>query len=290
MKLQMTNIGFLLLFGALNSEASTLSAQEAASSNKAGAKYEHRMEKSYFKVGAGERHEVEGPYQRLVGDNGAFMVDTVTGATLAVRSAQQSGVLPQPLTQNPTEHSNIVRDYLLGAGVPADEVSGTHVTTTMAGNGSTAGGVQASQSRLLWYTTHLERSLGGIPVEGSFAFAALDSASQVITEGVYWPAIPAGVVSKAQELRQKLASPSGRAEFLSNTVKARPDTSDATGEVKIVHTSAGHHGAFEARAVYSVPLKSAVRGKAQAVMFDDSGTPVVLADQRPTGNDSANKR
>src|SRR5260370_20518509 len=115
MKLQISNMGFLLLFGALTSSAQE-SEPAAASSNAAGAKYEHKMEKSYFKVGAGERHEVEGPYQRLVGDNGAFMVDTVTGATLAVRSAQQSGVLPQPLTQNPTEHSKIVRDYLLGAG------------------------------------------------------------------------------------------------------------------------------------------------------------------------------
>src|SRR5262249_49704841 len=192
--------------------------------------------------------------------------------------------------QNPDEHNNRVRDYLLGAGVPADEISGMHVTTTMAGGGSTGGGVQVSQSRLLWYTSHLERSLGGIPVEGSFAFAALDSAGEVITEGVYWPAIHADVVSKAQQLKQTLASAGARAEFLGNTVKARPETANAPGEVKIVHTSAGHHGSFEAKAVYSVLVRSGGRGKAQSVLFDDSGAPVVLADQRPSGTNSGNKR
>ena len=50
----------------------------------AGAGYEHSMMKSRFDVGEGRRREVEGPYERIVGENGAFMIDTVTGATLAV--------------------------------------------------------------------------------------------------------------------------------------------------------------------------------------------------------------
>src|SRR5262249_1702015 len=150
------------------------STPDLASSKSEGAKYEHRVENSAFNLGGGAREERQGPYLRMSGDNGSFTVDTVTGATLAVRNASPTGMLPQPLTQNPDQHNSIVRDYLLGAGVPADEVSGIHVTTTMAGGGSTAGGIQASQSRLLFYTTHLERSVGGIPVEGSFAFAALD--------------------------------------------------------------------------------------------------------------------
>ena len=41
--------------------------------------------------------------------------------------------------------------------------------------------VEAQDGRL----AHLERSLGGIPVESSYGFAALDSAGRVITEGVY---------------------------------------------------------------------------------------------------------
>jgi hypothetical protein len=69
--------------------------------------------------------------------------------------------------------------------VPAAEVSGMHVTTTMAGGGPVRDGVQPAQSKLLWYTTHIERSLGEIPVESSYAFASLDNGGRVITEGVY---------------------------------------------------------------------------------------------------------
>ena len=49
-----------------------------------GAGYDHKLERSRFNVGAGARREVEGPYARVVGEKGAFMVDTITGATLAV--------------------------------------------------------------------------------------------------------------------------------------------------------------------------------------------------------------
>jgi len=277
----MTKISLLLLFGALTSEGAPPSPSAAA-----GAKYEHKMENSNFRLGTGERVEVQGVSERFVGDSGSFMVDTVTGATLAVRNPSQSGRLPRPLTQDPTEHSGIVQDYLLKAGVPANEVSGTHVTTTMGGGGPRSSGVEPSKSTLLWYTTHLERSLQGIPVEGSFAYAALDSAGEVITEGVYWPAIPANVVSNAEALKQKLDSPTERDAFLANVVKARPDAKEATGEVKIVHTSAGHHGDFEARAVYSAVVRSPNRGKAQLVRFDDTGALVVLADERPSGNNT----
>ena len=91
----------------------------------------------------------------MIGDKGVFFVDTVTGATLAVPNglalpkppadAPASGNYspealnyPQPMTTNPDEHSAAVKAYLVAAGVPASEVSGTHVTTTMAGGGRCA--------------------------------------------------------------------------------------------------------------------------------------------------------
>jgi hypothetical protein len=60
---------------------------DAPSISAAGVKYEHRLDMSRFDVGDGLRHEVDGPYERVVGDKGAFLIDRVTGATLAVRSA-----------------------------------------------------------------------------------------------------------------------------------------------------------------------------------------------------------
>jgi hypothetical protein len=117
------------------------------------------------------------------------------------------------------------------------------------------GGLQPAESKLLWYTTHLERSAGGIPVEGSFAFAALDSAGDVITEGVYWPAIPAKVIYRAQALSERVGSTNGHAAFLAGVRRAQSDLGDAVGEVRIVHTSAGHHGKFEAHALYSIVVR-----------------------------------
>jgi hypothetical protein len=294
----MASLGFLFVFGAWNTEqlmpARAEAQAEALAVSTGGARYEHRVAQSRFDVGTGAHKEVDGPYNRIVGDKGTFLIDTVTGATLATPNAPRavskgapvSNNYPQPLTKNPDKHSAVVRAYLVAAGVPAAEVSGTHVTTTMAGGGPMSAGVQPSKSTLLWYTTHLERSLGKIPVEGSYAFAALDNAGQVITEGVYWPAIPASVVHKAQALKQRLASANERAAFLAGVRAARPDVGDPVGTVKIVHTSAGHHGKFEAKAVYSVVMRSVEGGKAQIVRFDDTGASTVMADELPSARDS----
>ena len=182
--------------------ASTAMAADQPASGQGGVKYAHTLGVSRFAVGDGSRSETEGPFERVIGDKGVFFVDTVTGATLAVPNglalpkppvdapasgnySPQALNYPQPMTTNPDEHSAAVKAYLVAAGVPAAEVSGTHVTTTMAGGGPVRDGVQPAQSKLLWYTTHLDRSLGGIPVESSYAFAAFDNGGRVITEGVY---------------------------------------------------------------------------------------------------------
>jgi ribosomal protein L14 len=301
MKLRMASIGLFLFLGActtVNPVPATNEPPGRPTVGPEGAGYEHKVGQSRFNVGADARREVEGPYARVVGNRGAIMVDNITGATLAVPTRAFPAIPkgapiidpPRPLTENPEEHTAIVRAYLIGAGVPAAQVSGTHVTTTMAGGGPVKEGVQPARSRLLSYSTHLERSVAGIPVEGSFAFAALDSERQVITEGVYWPGIPSDVVQKARELRQRLESENGRASFLARVRAARPEMRETQGEVKIVHTSAGHHGKFEAKAVYTVVVRSPNGGKAQIIRFDETGAVVVMADERPTGTDSVKRQ
>jgi hypothetical protein len=309
--MQMRTVSIILLLGAgvWHGETVTAAAAESSVSTPGGVSYEHNLGKSRFDLGGGVYRETDGPFQRAIGEKGVFLLDNVTGATLGVRNSSlgpkpppdrqagasnssQSVAYPQPLTKNPDEHSVAVRAYLTAAGVPESEVSGTHVTTTMAGEGPVRDGLQPSQSKLLWYTTHLERSLGGIPVEGSYAFAALDSAGDVITEGVYWPAIPASVVFKAQALEERLASPSGQASFFATLRKAQSDLDDAAaaGEVKIVHTAAGYHGTFQARAVYSTVVRSAAGGKAQIRRFDETGAPVRLDNEVSKGIDSIKRK
>jgi hypothetical protein len=263
-----------------------------------GVRYGHRLENSRFDVGANARHEVDGPYERIIGDKGVFMIDRVTGATLAVPNAplaaekppaprEKGGSAdalpeikyPEPFSDKAEEHSAAAREYLLSAGIPEAEVSGMHVTATMAGGGPVNEGVQPARSHLLWYTTHLERSVGGVPVEGSFAFAALDRDRRVISEGVYWPEIPQRVVARAVALKQSIASPKEHAEFLTKARRAQPEIGDSEGSVVILHTSSGYHGEFQAHAVYSVVVRSAFGGKAQILRFDDAGSPLRLVDE-----------
>lgn len=292
------SLGLFLVLAACTSEQEPSSAKQpqsvAPTVNEEGAGYQHALAKSRFDAGAGVRREAEGGYERVVGGRGVFFVDTVTRATMVVPTFGAPGLpkgalgveYPRPLTENPDEHSAVVKAYFLEAGVPVAQVSGTHVTTTMAGGGPVRGGVSPAQSKLLWYTTHLERSVGGIPVEGSFAYAALDNALRVISEGVYWPDIPSDVVRGARELQRRLDSPNDRAEFLARVWASEASARETAGEVKIVHTSAGHHGGYEVRAVYSVVVRGPNGGKFRILRFDETGAPVTMSDERATTTDS----
>jgi hypothetical protein len=267
-----------------------------------GKSYVHKAEVSRFDPGAGARRDTEWPYERLVGDRGVFLTDRITGAILAVPSAPavpkppvdggapQATFYPRPLTDNADAHSADVRRYLVSTGIPEEEVSGTHVTTTMAGGGPVSGGVQPSESRLLWYTTHLERTVGGVAVEGSYAFAALDADGRVITEGAYWPSLSAKVVERAQAFRQKLESGTGLSDFQAAVRRQQPIVREATGEVKIVHTAGLYHGEFVAQALYVVVARNPNGGKAQILRFDDTGAPVRVPDEVSSGFDSEKQR
>jgi hypothetical protein len=307
MRVGIASIVVLLGSGVWCGAASTAMAADQPASGQGGVKYAHTLGVSRFAVGDGSRSETEGPFERVIGDKGVFFVDTVTGATLAVPNglalpkppvdapasgnySPQALNYPQPMTTNPDEHSAAVKAYLVAAGVPAAEVSGTHVTTTMAGGGPVRDGVQPAQSKLLWYTTHLDRSLGGIPVESSYAFAAFDNGGRVITEGVYWPAIPANVVSSARAFAERLAAPRERTAFMAKVRKAAPGAGDTPGSVKIVHTSGGYHGPFQAAAVYSTVVPSRWGGKAQILRFDETGARVRLNEEAATEADSPKRQ
>jgi hypothetical protein len=297
MRLKMA-IAFSIVFGgwAVPATSQQLPADEGGKS------YFHKAELSRFDPGAGARRDTEWPYERLVGDRGVFLTDRITGATLAVPSAPavpkppvdsggpQTTSYPRPLTDNADAHSAEVRRYLVSAGIREEEVSGTHVTTTMAGGGPVSAGVQPAESRLLWYTTHLDRAVGGVVVEGSYAFAALDADGRAITEGAYWPPLSARVVERAQAFRRKLESGTGLSDFQAAVRRQQPIVREATGEVKIVHTAGSYHGEFVAQALYVVVVRNPNGGKAQILRFDDTGAPVRMPDEVPSGFDSEKQR
>jgi hypothetical protein len=249
-----------------------------------GQSYEHSYERSRFRVGVVARSEGDAAHEAVVGENGVFYVNSNTRAALAVRSASNAG-LPTPFSTDAAVHSAVVKDYFLRAGIPANEVSGTHVTTTAMTGASMAPGGKFSSPKLLYYTTHLERSVGGIRVEGSLAFAALDKAGDVISEGVYWPALPADVIGRAQALVRLLSSKTTRNAFVDRIRNVVPEAAAGDGEVKIVHTSGSNDGPFDAKAVYVVVYRQATSGPFVRELFDELGAQTQVADEIRAGVD-----
>jgi hypothetical protein len=265
-----------------------------AQSATAGVAYEHSFARSGFDIGVNARSRSLPGSEIVEGTDGAFYINAHTRAALATRSAPNISranaaqvQLPTPFSSKAKVNEDAVKSYLTAAGVPVSEVSATHVTTTMITGGPVSGAWDPKDTRLLYYTAHLERALGGVPVQGSFAFAALDGMDQVITEGVYWPAIPASVVAAAQNFSQQLGNATNRASFIAKVRRARAEAADVAGQVKIVHTSANSDAPFSAIAAYVVVHKTAQGARSVTDMFDENGTPVTIVDSvAPASPDS----
>ena len=256
---------------------------------------------SRFDVGANARVETNGPYQRFIGDQGVFMVDTVTGATLAVPTSPTIAkppvgerseslailpALPEPLTTDPGKHSAAAKQYLTKAGVPTAEVGGDacddhHGRRRADLLGHAAQQIEAAVLHLASRAPGRTAFRSRIPTPSS----AFDKSGKIITEGAYWPAIPADVVRQAQALKVKLAGASEKSAFKAAAQAASPsgEVKDA-GEVRIVHTGFDHHGAFEAKAVVTTVARTAFGGKAQIIRLDSALEKVRLADELQLSN------
>ncbi len=110
--------------------------------------------------------------------------------------------------------------------------------------------------------------MGNFPVVDSVAWAQLDSQGKVVSEGVYWPAIPAKALADARRLEAALAQESGRKQFLSHVLAALP-----AGKVVIRHSSAAMlKGPFEVLASHDVLERRASREEESSV--DGPAAPV----------------
>lgn len=268
-------------------------AEEVAAPLTAGSLYQHTPSVTHFPLKGDTTVENGETFERIVSSRGAFLTDRVTHGTLAVRHASSKSTSradavsdpsayeapPKGFTQDPDQHNKAAKDYFISIGLPIAEIGGMHVTTMMSG-ASRIGGGPTPPPMFMWYTSHMERKLGGILVEGSHAFAAIDTNGDLITESVYWPAIPLDVVQAAAALDARLKSASERATFLAKARAVIP-IDDATGQVKIIHTSWTHHGAFEAHAVYDV--LTANTGKRANIHFNENGERIVMPEERPSG-------
>jgi hypothetical protein len=87
MQMRTASIILLLGSGVLASQALTAAAAESPVSTGSGEKYQHELEKSRFDLGDGVHRETDALFERAVGVKGVFLVDKVTGASLAIRNS-----------------------------------------------------------------------------------------------------------------------------------------------------------------------------------------------------------
>ena len=155
-------------------------------------------------------------------------------------------------------------------GVDACQIARTNIFSSGGGGGASDG----SSTTVLpsHQSVVLSRGIDGILVAESNASAQVDNADQSVSESLFWPTIPADVVTAARELKSALAAPGALAAF-----KAKlPSNAQGDGAIVIHHTSGiSQSASIQAVATYDVQQVNSF-GDGASVSFDSNGTPVSL--------------
>jgi hypothetical protein len=116
----------------------------------------------------------------------------------------------------------------------------------------------------------LVRSIDGVPIVDSRAFARFDIDDQTTSETCYWPTIPADVVRAARAFHDQLAAPGALAAY-----KAKlPSDAQGDGQVVIHHRVAGSSLPFTAVVTYDT-VQITPENDGGELHFDANGRPVM---------------
>jgi len=214
-----------------------------------GAAYD--VKKSRFAFGSTPVRDDANGFMRWVGDHGVVAIEVSGGEIGSLNGGAPEAGLPD-WSGDPTALSAHVTAYFASFGVSSCQVANAGV------NGGSGG-----------RTIALARSIDGIAVSESIAFARFDNQDQSTSEGFYWPTIPADVVTSARAFHDKLADPAQLAAY-----KAKlPADGQGDGGVVLHHTSSSSTTPFAAAATYDVETPPSEFGRA-VLSFDAAGNPV----------------
>lgn len=204
--------------------------------------YVHTIARSRFAIGPAVAQYSEYGIDKAVGDFGVFGTNAKTGMVLALPNADAPSRARPGMKGGGDAHNAAVKDYLVGAGLPAEEVGpiALHTTMTASGNGVDA----PSQWQFESYTSRIARQHEGVLVADSYAWAQFNDLGDVVTESIYWPKIPESVVKDATSFKKKLADPAYKSAFFSKVPEG--------GSLVIRHTPGTWEGAFHATVCYDV--------------------------------------
>jgi hypothetical protein len=104
------------------------------------------------------------------------------------------------------QHEQMARDYLIGVGVPAEELGRP---TTMEGRESSFAVAEPRKTTeaSLGVSTNFTRMISGVRVTDSFASARLNANGVPVDFGVSWPPVPAEILTKAIAMKGRVVTP-----------------------------------------------------------------------------------
>lgn len=200
------------------------------------------------------REVTEFGIHKVVGNNGVFGTRVATGMVLASPNADSPSRFLGPLAGGAAAHDAAVKEYFIGAGLPKEQIASVRV---MAGGLMDGEAKQPADAHFKALYSYLDRSVDGIPVVDSFAWARINEEEQVVTESVYWPAIPQAVIDGAKAFASSLADATWATAFHQKAPQ--------NGKIVIRHTPGVWDGAFKAAVAYDVTWAG------QVLHYDSSG-------------------
>jgi hypothetical protein len=249
--------------GAATSAVSNASC--AAGQPLTGASYD--ITKSRFAFGSTPVPVDAGPLVRWTGRDGVVAISSDGSEMALLNGGAPEANLPD-WSSDGNALATHVKAYFVSMGVATCQISGTDGTYSAGGGGSTNGGstfTVTAQS-----TVGLVRSIDGVPVANSIAYARFDTDDQTTSEAFYWPTIPADVVTAARAFHDKLAAPGALAAY-----KAKlPADAQGDGQVVIHHRVAGSPLPFTAVATYDT-VQMTPQNDGGELSFDPDGNPVM---------------
>lgn len=216
----------------------------------------------------------EGSVAKVLGSDGVFATNKVTGASRALRNADSPVLTRPPLTQSAAAHNARVLAYFKAAGLPQDQIRDAHVLTHMMSGGPAS--ERKAVPTFLGYTTVITRQIEGLPVPDSFAAARFNADDEVVEEWVYWPTIPASAIAEGKAIAALAGGAAG-----TSRLPARFRGAPATATIR--HTDFADESGFRAFGSLDVQYGKDVNGgyRGGTRNFDINGKEIIHPNRRP---------
>ena len=232
--------------------------------------YTHALSRSRFAIGGNQSGKSEFGLQKTIGDYGVFATLPATGWTMGIPNGDAPTRSVAPLSASADVHNQAVKDYFLGAGLPASQIGSVTAHASVYGTKGPQDASGPTPLKFANYSSVLSRSIEGIPIAESFAWAIINANNDVVEEAVYWPDVSQAAVDAGKALQSVLSDPAKGPAFLQALPKSFP-----AGQVVVHHTPCVG-GASEAVATYDVLDRGSI-GMARQRHFSSSGQEVTLA-------------